>query len=131
MKRILNIKSKLNAENFEKDIELTITNEYGDDLQGTIHIDKIDEIVLKHDRINYSENKKYYVYNPAESKPKKIYNTYAEALEDAKSVASKYDRCNIYVLEIVTEIQKTAEVREVINEFGKVTSDRYLEQIPF
>lgn len=131
MKRILNIKSKLNAKNFEKDIELTITNEYGDDLQGTIHIDKIDEIVLKHDRINYSDNKKYYVYNPAESKPKKIYNTYEEALEDAKSVASKYDRCNIYVLEIVTEIQKTAEVREVINEFGQVTSDRYLEQIPF
>ena len=131
MKRILRIQSKLNPDRFEKDVDLSITNEYGDDLQGKIHIDKIDEIIVSHDKINYSEDKKYYVYNPAESKPKKIYNTYAEALEDAKSVASKYDRCNIYVLEIVTEIQKTAEVREVINEFGKVTSDRSLEQIPF
>lgn len=81
--------------------------------------------------MNDITNKKYYVYNPAESKPKKIYNTYAEAIEDAKSVASKYDRCKIYVLEIVSEIEKTAQIREVINEFGKQTSDRILEEIPF
>ena len=131
MKRILRINARLNENNFAKDVVLTVVDENNNDLQGHICVEKIDEIEVSNYAIREQENKKYYVYNPAESKPKKIYNTYKEALEDAKSVASKYDRCNIYVLEIVTEIQKTAEVREVINEFGKVTSDRYLEQIPF
>lgn len=131
MKRILKIITRLNQNNFEKDVDLTVVDENGNDLQGRIHIDKIDDIELSNYAIREQENKKYYVYNPVESKPKKIYNTYAEALEDAKSVASKYDRCNIYVLEIVSEIQKTAEIREIVNEFGQVTSDRYLDWIPF
>ena len=131
MKRILKIITRLNQNNFEKDVDLTVVDENGNDLQGRIHIDKIDDIKLSNYAIREQENKKYYVYNPAESKPKKIYNTYAEALEDAKSVARRYDRCNIYVLEIVSEIQKTAEIREIVNEFGQVTSDRYLDWIPF
>ena len=131
MKRILRINARLNENNFAKDVVLTVVDEYNNDLQGHICVEKIDEIEVSNYAIREQENKKYYVYNPAESKPKKIYNTYKEALEDAKSVASKYDRCNIYVLEIVSEIQKTAEIREIVNEFGQVTSDRYLDWIPF
>ena len=127
MKRILRINARLNENNFAKDVVLTVVDEYNNDLQGHICVEKIDEIEVSNYAIREQENKKYYVYNPAESKPKKIYNTYKEALEDAKSVASKYDRCNIYVLEIVSEIQKTAEIREIVNEFGQVTSDRYLD----
>ena len=131
MKRILRINARLNENNFAKDVVLTVVDENNNDLQGHICVEKIDEIEVSNYAIREQENKKYYVYNPAESKPKKIYNTYKEALEDAKSVASKYDRCNIYVLEIVSEIQKTAEIREIVNEFGQVTSDRYLDWIPF
>lgn len=131
MKRILRINARLNENNFAKDVVLTVIDENNNDLQGHICVEKIDEIEVSNYAIREQENKKYYVYNPAESKPKKIYNTYKEALEDAKSVASKYDRCNIYVLEIVSEIQKTAEIREIVNEFGQVTSDRYLDWIPF
>ena len=127
MKRILRINARLNENNFAKDVVLTVIDENNNDLQGHICVEKIDEIEVSNYAIREQENKKYYVYNPAESKPKKIYNTYKEALEDAKSVASKYDRCNIYVLEIVSEIQKTAEIREIVNEFGQVTSDRYLD----
>lgn len=127
MKRILRINARLNENNFAKDVVLTVVDENNNDLQGHICVEKIDEIEVSNYAIREQENKKYYVYNPAESKPKKIYNTYKEALEDAKSVASKYDRCNIYVLEIVSEIQKTAEIREIVNEFGQVTSDRYLD----
>lgn len=131
MKRILRINARLNENNFAKDVVLTVVDENNNDLQGHICVEKIDEIEVSNYVIREQENKKYYVYNPAESKPKKIYNTYKEALEDAKSVASKYDRCKIYVLEIVSEIEKTAQIREVINEFGKQTSDRILEEIPF
>ena len=131
MKRILRINARLNENNFAKDVVLTVVDENNNDLQGHICVEKSDEIEVSNYAIREQENKKYYVYNPAESKPKKIYNTYKEALEDAKSVASKYDRCNIYVLEIVSEIQKTAEIREIVNEFGQVTSDRYLDWIPF
>lgn len=127
MKRILRINARLNENNFAKDVVLTVVDENNNDLQGHICVEKIDEIEVSNYAIREQENKKYYVYNPAESKPKKIYNTYKEALEDAKSVASRYDRCNIYVLEIVSEIQKTAEIREIVNEFGQVTSDRYLD----
>lgn len=127
MKRILRINARLNENYFAKDVVLTVVDENNNDLQGHICVEKIDEIEVSNYAIREQENKKYYVYNPAESKPKKIYNTYKEALEDAKSVASKYDRCNIYVLEIVSEIQKTAEIREIVNEFGQVTSDRYLD----
>lgn len=53
---------------------------------------------------------KYFVYNPAEDKPKHIYNSYNEAFCDAEKIAKKYKDCEIFVLKIVSEIKRTSFV---------------------
>jgi len=69
---------------------------------------------------------KFYVFNPAMDKPKKIYDTYEEAYKDAQDIAYKYDSINVYVLEIVTEIERTELVK---TEIHNTAEGKILEQI--
>ena len=75
---------------------------------------------------------KFYVFNPLMNKPQKIYDTYEEAYRDAQDIAYKYDRVNVYVLEIVAEIKRTELVKtEIFNTAeGKILED-IDEKIPF
>lgn len=132
MTRILKITEKINIENAKQGIKLTIEDEHENDLQGSIYIDDINRIEIPQ-RLRKQENKEYYVYNPAENKPKKIYTNYEEALVDAKDVASKYSNCKIHVLEIVSTVTRTSETKEVVTEHGNVVNERTIEneEIPF
>lgn len=132
MTKILKITEKINIENAKRGIKLTVEDEYGNDLQSSIYIDDINKIEIPQG-LSKRENKKYYVYNPAENKPKKIYTNYEEALKDAKNIASKYSNCKIHVLEIVSTVTRTSETKEVVTEHGNVVNERTIEneEIPF
>lgn len=69
---------------------------------------------------------KFYVFNPAMDKPRKIYDTYEEAYKDAKEIAYKYDSIDIYVLEIVTVINRTELVK---TEIHNTAAGKVLEEI--
>lgn len=132
IKKGIEIKKDINTKSFEKDLKLTIENEYGSEYQGTFYLKDIDEIEIQQGLIK-QENKEYYVYNPAENKPKKIYTNFEEALRDAKHIASKYSSCKIHVLEIVSTVTRTSETREVTMTHGVITDERTFEneEIPF
>lgn len=132
MTRILKIKEKINLEKGKNGIELTVEDEYENNIQGSIYIDDINEIEIPQG-LRKQENKEYYVYNPAENKPKKIYTNFEEALRDAKHIASKYSNCKIHVLEIVSTVTRTSETKEVVTEHGNVVNERTIknEEIPF
>lgn len=132
MTKILKITEKINIENAKQGIKLTVEDEYGNDLQSSIYIDDINKIEIPQG-LSKRENKEYYVYNPAENKPKKIYTNYEEALKDAKNIASKYSNCKIHVLEIVSTVTRTSETKEVVTEHGNVVNERTIEneEIPF
>lgn len=132
MTRILKITEKINIENAKQGIKLTVEDEYGNDLQGSIYIDDINKIEIPQG-LRKQENKEYYVYNPAENKPKKIYTNYEEALSDAMDVASKYSNCKIHVLEIVSTVTRTSETKEVVTKHGNIVNERTIEneEIPF
>lgn len=132
MTKILKITEKINIENAKQGIKLTVEDEYGNDLQSSIYIDDINKIEIPQG-LSKRENKEYYVYNPAENKPKKIYTNYEEALKDAKNIASKYSNCKIHVLEIVSTVTRTSETKEVVTEHGNVVNERTIEneELPF
>lgn len=98
-----------------KDHEISEGEEYAI-LTNIIHQEWSGLSVKEHKnlRLRKQENKEYYVYNPAENKPKKIYTNYEEALRDAKDIASKYSNCKIHVLEIVSTITRTSITKEVM-----------------
>lgn len=121
MKRILEIKECLDAIGNKAAI-LTVVDESGESLQGTINIDKLDEIKFIPLETPEKENckpdniidiPKYYVYNPAEQKPKVLYDTYEEAYRNAELVANKYDDCKVFVLEIVAQIERIPIVKTI------------------
>ena len=138
MKRILKVKENLSNFDKTKTINLCVVNEYGEDLQGKIIVDKIDKVEYEslvapkecEDIPEYAQL--YFVYNPAhEGKPQKKYTSYEEAKKDAESIASKYDQCNVYVLQIIAEIEKKKFVHKTVKECGKVTEKNNWESIPF
>lgn len=128
MTRIL----KLNINSLNRNVKLTVVDEFGNEAQGYIHLENIDEIELPQG-LRKQGNKEYYVYNPAENKPRKIYTNYEEALRDAKDVASKYSNCKIHVLEIVSTVTRTSTTKEVTTEYGNVVTEKIIEneEIPF
>ena len=78
------------------------------------------------------QNKGYYVYNPAESKPKRIYETYEEAYRDARQVAGYYDKATVYVLQILTEIKREKFVKtSIIEPNGSISESYDNDEIPF
>lgn len=139
MKRILKIEEYKNSENYyDRAVKLKITDENENPLQGTISIEQLDDIQVElwpqepEDCAKETEAPRYFVYNPMhEGKPQKIYNSYEEAKQDAKDIAGKYDRCNIYVLQIVAEIEKKNFVHETIKERGEVIEESSWESVPF
>lgn len=73
----------------------------------------------------------FYVFNPEEDKPRKIYNTYTEAYKDAVGVAGKYDEVTVYVLQAVAAVEKSLIIKEKRTEItGEVTEQQY-QRIPF
>lgn len=140
MKRILKIQERKSISG-KFTVLLTVHNEAGESLQGTIIVDDINELELDLLEQKTScdcqdeETKpvpRYFVYNPAhEGKPQKIYNDYTQALNDAKDIAKRYNRCNIYVLEIKAEVERTNFIRETITENKKLTGECNFENIPF
>ena len=75
--------------------------------------------------------RRYFVYNPAESKPKVIHNTYESAMQEAERIANKFDEGTIYILEIVGQIDKTLLVKETkTNRDGQEEVKTY-GRIPF
>ena len=138
MKRILKVQEyKINEER-DRAVRLFVTDENGNSLQGTINIEQLDDIKIElwpqecENCVKETEAPRYFVYNPMhEGKPQKIYNSYEEAKNDAKDIAGKYDRCNIYVLQIVAEIEKKNLVHETIKERGEVIEESSWESVPF
>ena len=138
MKRILKVQEyKINEER-DRAVRLFVTDENGNSLQGTINIEQLDDIKIQlwpqecENCVKETEAPRYFVYNPMhEGKPQKIYNSYEEAKNDAKDIAGKYDRCNIYVLQIVAEIEKKNLVHETIKERGEVIEESSWESVPF
>lgn len=75
--------------------------------------------------------RRYFVYNPAESKPKVMHSTYELAMQEAERIANKFDECTIYILEIVGQIDKTLLVKETkTNRDGQEEVKTY-DKIPF
>lgn len=73
---------------------------------------------------------KYFVYNPAQDKPKHIYNSYNEAFCDAEKIAKQYNNCKIYVLKVESEITRTPYVEtRTLDNNGTETVDK--SDIPF
>lgn len=66
---------------------------------------------------------KFYVFNPDADKPRKLYNTYEEALNDAKKVSNLEKGTKIYVLKLVSCVENY----EKIVDFALVPEER----IPF
>lgn len=66
---------------------------------------------------------KFYVFNPDADKPRKLYNTYEEALNDAKKVSNLEKGTKIYVLKLVSCVENY----ENIVDFALVPEER----IPF
>lgn len=66
---------------------------------------------------------KFYVFNPDADKPRKLYNTYEEALNDAKKVSNLEKGTKIYVLRLVSCVENY----EKIVDFALVPE----EEIPF
>lgn len=66
---------------------------------------------------------KFYVFNPDADKPRKLYNTYEEALNDAKKVSNLEKDTKIYVLKLVACVENY----EKIVDFALVPEER----IPF
>jgi hypothetical protein len=76
-------------------------------------------------------DRRYYVYNPAESKPTYIHQTYEDAMQEAIRISNKIDEGTVYVLEIVGEIHKKLLVEEKrINRDGQENIQVY-DKIPF
>lgn len=57
---------------------------------------------------------KFYVFNPLQNKPRKIYDNYAAALEDAKAVSKISGGQKILVLKIISGI----EIKEKIEDYS-------------
>lgn len=140
--RILNIKETYGFAGDNKTIHLTVNDENGKDLQGTITIDNIDKVEFKpisypNENITPDTNSannispKYYVYNPAEQKPKVLYNTFEEAERNARLVANKYKDCTVYVLQVVEQITRTSIVKDETLNYMTGKTDELLDKIPF
>ena len=65
---------------------------------------------------------KFYVFNPDADKPRKLYNTYEEALNDAKKVSNLEKGTKIYVLKLVSCVENYEKI-----DFALVPEER----IPF
>lgn len=66
---------------------------------------------------------KFYVFNPLKDKPRKIYDSYAAALTDAKAVSKITDGQKILVLKIVSGV----EIKEKVEDYSLIPED----EIPF
>jgi len=115
----------------QRNLALSVKNENGEDLQGTIHISNLDNIEFI-GGIPAQYNGGYFVFNPAESKPKKIYDTYEEAYRDAREVAARYTEAKVYVLQIVTEIKRESYVKTVTTDKeGNISETFDNDKVPF
>lgn len=66
---------------------------------------------------------KFYVFNPLQNKPRKIYDNYAAALTDAKAVSKITGGQKILVLKIVSGV----EIKEKVEDYSLIPED----EIPF
>ena len=74
----------------------------------------------------------YFVFNPAESKPKKIYETYEEAYRDAREIAGKYTEAKVYVLQIVSEIKRESYIKTITTDKeGNISETFDNDKVPF
>lgn len=133
--RILNIKETCGISGDNKTIQLSVNNENGENLQGTISIDNIDKIIFKPlgklETPKKIEIPKYYVYNPAEQKPKVLYNSFEEAERNARLVANKYKDCIVYVLQVIEQIARTSIVRDKTLNLVTGETNELLDEVPF
>lgn len=75
--------------------------------------------------------RRYFVYNPAESKPKVMHSTYELAMQEAERIAKRFNEGTVYILEIVGQIDKTLLVEETkTNRDGQEEVKTY-DRIPF
>ena len=93
-------------------------------LEGTIdrQYDKIKQLEVQLEAARGYQGK-FYVFNPDADKPRKLYNTYEEALNDAKKVSNLEKGTKIYVLKLVACVENY----EKIVDFALVPEER----IPF
>lgn len=66
---------------------------------------------------------KFYVFNPLKDKPRKIYDSYATALTDAKAVSRITGGQKILVLKLVSGV----EIKEAVEDYSLIPE----EEIPF
>lgn len=70
---------------------------------------------------------RYFVFNPTADKPRKEYDDYAEARNDAQAVSLKAD-AKVFVLEVVAEVNcrrliETTELAGIRNELQGLCDD--------
>ena len=135
--RILKIEKYTKPDSFKKNCRFGVFDEKGKDLQGVINVEELDEVILPPKYDDFSEKKKqynggYFVYNPAESKPKKIYETYEEAYKNARELAARYDDVTFYVLQIITQIKREKFIKtNTVDREGHFSETIDNDQVPF
>ena len=65
---------------------------------------------------------RYFVFNPTADKPRKEYDDYTEARNDAQAISLKQD-AKVFVLEVVAEVncRRLVETTELVKENAKAT----------
>lgn len=135
--RILKIDGYRNPDNFKIGCRFGVIDENGKNLQGVINVEELDEVILPPKYDDFSEKKQqynggYFVYNPAESKPKKIYETYEEAYKNARELAARYDDVTFYVLQIITQIKREKFIKtNTVDREGHFSETFDNDQVPF
>ena len=130
--RILKIEKYTKPDSFKKNCRFGVFDENGQDLQGIINVDDLDEIKCTGFPETNKYNGGYFVYNPAESKPKKIYETYEEAYKNARELAARYDDVTFYVLQIITQIKREKFIKtNTVDREGHFSETIDNDQVPF
>ena len=136
--RILKIDKYKKPDSFKLNCRFGVVDEDGKNLQGVINVEELDEIILPMQKIEERKtqapqyNGGYFVYNPAESKPKKIYETYEEAYKNARELAARYDDVTFYVLQIITQIKREKFIKtNTVDREGHLSETFDNDQVPF
>jgi hypothetical protein len=130
--RILKIEKYIKPDYFGENCRFGVFDENGQDLQGIINVENLDEIKCTGFPETNKYNGGYFVYNPAESKPKKIYETYEEAYKDARELAARYDDVTFYVLQIITQIKREKFIKtNTVDREGHFSETFDNDQVPF
>lgn len=140
IKRILGIEQKETIIEAQKQIIRDAHARYDQLLQNSVYVKNLqkenenkariidelrNEILTTERRLEAARGYqgKFYVFNPDADKPRKLYNTYEEALNDAKKVSNLEKGTKIYVLKLVSCVENY----EKIIDFALVPEER----IPF